>query len=368
MAWSRSSALRFSAGAVLAFAGAWALSEWADPVHPELRAKVALFRERAPVVEAVAVGNSHGAVIEFPELGMQGMYFTMAGQDAFEGAYLTRYAMKEAPRLRYVLFAASYGVQRKDHSVVARVDVRARRRGLYARTPLQRPLPGELDLWVGGMVAPIVRDDHWKGVLGRPIRRRRPVVLGPEGRPAGSRVRPPLGRDSLVRYGAAVAALHGRLGDETVAAAPETPARVAATLDALARDLRARGIALVLYTPPYHQSYLQAQDPAVNAETHAVMERIVADHPNAVWLDYSRDPRFTERDELFSNSDHLNRVGGRAFSLLLGECIRAAIAEAGAAETPRGCPAARGPVASARPRAPGAAAPTNSRNAAEEPK
>lgn len=346
MSWSTSAALRFAAGGVLAFAAAYVISEAADPVFPELRQKVAVFRERSPVVEAVAVGNSHGAVIEFSELGVPGMYFTMAGQDAFEGAYLTRYAMR-APRLKYVLFAASYGVQRKDHSVVTRADVRSRRRGLYARTPLQRPIPGDRSLWVGGMLAPIVREDHWKGVIGRPIRKRRPIILGKEGRPESSRVRPPLSRDSLMRYGASVAALHGRLGDETMAAAPDVPVRVAATLDTLARDLRARGIVLVLYTPPYHESYLRAQDPAVNEEMRIVMQQVVAGNPNAVWLDYSTDPRFRERDAIFSNSDHLNRAGGREFSRLLRECLRPVLAGSRPAPQNPGCP-----VAPAVPHAP----------------
>ncbi|HTE18909.1 MAG TPA: hypothetical protein VK689_11095, partial [Armatimonadota bacterium] len=303
------------------------------------------------VVEAVAVGNSHGAVIEFSELGVPGMYFTMAGQDAFEGAYLTRYAMR-APRLKYVLFAASYGVQRKDHAVVTRADVRSRRRGLYARTPLQRPIAGDWSLWIGGMLAPVVREDHWKCVIERPIRKREPIVLREDGGPTNSRVRPPLSRDSLLRYGTAVAAQHQRLGDETFALAPDVPVRVAATLDSLARDLRARGVVLVLYTPPYHESYLRAQDPAVNAEAHAVMGRIAADNSNVVWLDYSTDPRFRERDDLFSNSDHLNRTGGRAFSRLLGQCLRPSLA--GSRPTPQtpGCP-----VAPAQPQASATGAP-----------
>ena len=365
MAWSPWAALRFCAGGALVFAAAYAVSEAVDPVYPEMRARVALFRERAPAVEAVAVGNSHGAALDFAALGVQGMHFTMAGQDAFEGAYLARYAAAEAPRLRYVLFTASYGALRKDHALVGAGDVRSRRRQLYARTPLQRPIEGDGDLWLAGKLSPVVRDDHWKGVAGRPVRKRPPSRLDAYGRLIGPPYLP-VGRDSLVRYGVGVAAMHRQLGAETMELAPDTPARVAARLHALAGELRARGVALVVYTPPYHETYLRALDPAVDAEADAAMRRIAADNPNVLWLDYSADPRFAGRDDLFRNSDHLNPAGGRALSLLLRECLGSTLAgtRATAAGGP-GCPAAAGPGASARPLAAGGAAST--RNAAEEP-
>jgi hypothetical protein len=366
MAWSTSAALRFVAGGALVFGAAYLASEAVDPVSPTLGARVALLRERAPVVEAVNVGNSHGGAVEFAELGLQGMHFAAAGQDAFEAAYLTRYAAAKAPRLRYVLFAATYGVQRKDHAVLGGTDMRERRRNLYVRTPFQGPMPGDLDLWFTGMLAPVVRDDHWKGVVSRPFRPHARVRLTEDGRTVAP-ASPPLTPDSLLRHGASAGALHRALGDETMELAPGTPARVAGRLDDLAWELGARNVALVFYTPPYHEAYRRTHDPAVLAETRAILQRIAARHPNVVWLDYSADPRFAGRDALFSNSDHLNRAGGRAFSRLLHECLRAAPAGAGNAEGARGCPAAGGPVASARPHAPGGAAPTTFRTAAEDP-
>lgn len=297
---------------------------------------------------------------------MQGMHFSAAGQDAFEAAYLARYAAERAPRLRYVLFPAWYGVQWNDHAVPGGTDLRGRRRDLYVRTPLQGPIPGDLDLWFTGMLAPVVRDDHWRGVAKRLLRPDAAIRLTPDGRMIVPET-PPLTADSLLRHGAAVGAVHRKLGEETAARAPQTPARVAAALDDLARDLRAHDVALVLYTPPYHEGYRRTHDPVVLAETRAILERIVAEHPNAVWLDYYADPRFAGRDDLFSNSDHLNRTGGRAFSRLLGACIRSARPAAGAAAGTAGCPAAGAPVASARPHAPGGAARTPSWTAAEEP-
>lgn len=338
MSWSTSGALRFLAGGCLTFAALYALSEVVDPVAPVLRARVALFRTAAPHVEAVGVGNSHGAVIRFPELGMRGMHFAMAGEDGFEAAHLARFATR-APRLRYVFYAVSYGVPRKDHAVVTSSDLRARRREIYARIPFERPLPGDSKLWVGGVIAPVVRDDHWKRVVGRPFRAPPRVRLTADGAPAGLVDAPPLPAERLESYGADAAREQTRLGVEMMVADSTIPARMGATLDALARDLRARGVTLVLYTPPYHGSYLRALDRTVNAETDALMARLTAAHPNALRLDYSADPRFTGRRELFTNSDHLNQKGGAAFSRLLAECLSSARAGRGTGPGIAGCPA-----------------------------
>jgi hypothetical protein len=188
------------------------------------------------------------------------------------------------------------------------------------------------------MLAPVVRDDHWSGVAARLYRARRPVLLHDDGGPAGLVDRTPMPRDSLALHGAVVGGHHTRRGAEMIALAPATPTRVAGMLGDLARELRARGAALVLYTPPYHETYLRMHNPAVNAEKHAIMRRIAAENPNVVWLDYSTDPRFTHRDELFTNSDHLNQAGGRAFSRLLGECMRASLAGEKVEPGRRGCP------------------------------
>jgi hypothetical protein len=335
--------MRFSAGAVSAFAAAFLISEAVDPVYPVMRDRLALFERRKSEIEVITVGNSHGGTIEFPELGVQGFHFAMAGEDAFEAAYLVRNAASQAP-LRYVLFAASYGMQRSDHAVVGWSDLRARRKQLYARGPLQRPIPGDLSLWVGGRLAPIVRDDNWMGVFGQPIRPREAVRLAQDGR-AIVAADEPLGPDSMAAHGANTASVHNEFGKKTMAGAPDIPARVAATLDALAGELRARGVALVFFTPPYHESYLRGHDPVTVAETGAILRKIVAEHPNTLWLDYSTDPRFVSRIDLFRNSDHLNPAGGRVLSELLRECLSSAFSGARLTMETSGCPAREGRVA-----------------------
>jgi hypothetical protein len=327
-------AVRFGGVGALLAGGAWAVSETVDPVFPELRARIALFRDRAPALEAVTVGNSHSRAIDFSALGVEGVHLWMGGQDVFEAAYLARYAADAAPGLRYVLLPVSPGMQRVDHAVVRSVDERGRRRELYARTPPRRPIAGDLDLWVGGRLAPLVREDHWRGILARLRSPRPPVRLTPDG-DRMERPRAPLSPDSMARYGVARGTAHRNAAEETVAVSPSTPERVAAELDALAKELGARGVALVLYTPPYHPAYLAEKRPDVLAETRATVERLLRRHPGLVWLDFATHPEFAGSDELFINADHLNGEGARRFSALLRHCLEA-LPRGGAAECPDG--------------------------------
>jgi hypothetical protein len=310
---------RFCAGAVLTLALAYALSEAVDPVYPEMRARLALFRERSGEIQAVSVGNSHTRALDFAALGVEGMHLYEGGQDLFEAAYLADYAVARAPRVKYVLLAASYGLERLDHAAITSTDQLGLRRRIYARTATPRFIEGDGALWLASVFSPIARGDHWAGVALRVAGReppREPVRLTGDGRivepPPPPFVPDPLARNSPPRPSPQ---------DEVMVNDPTTPARAVARLERLADDLRARGILLVLYTPPYHETvprFVVQRAPGTREALAPLLE-----HPNVVWLDFGEDPEFARRDDLFRDSDHLNPAGARAFSALLRRCLAA---------------------------------------------
>jgi hypothetical protein len=336
----------FVAGALAALAAVYALSEATVPVYADTQARVAHFREHGPSLEAVSVGNSHSAALDFGALGMRGMHFWYAGADPFEAMFLARYAAGEAPRLRYVLLTASYGFERLDNAVMRSADYTAIRRAAYLRTGGLRFIPGDRNLWIGARLAPVARTDQWSGVAARLAGRRRPPVrLTPDGMVVEPEP-PPISPDSLRRYAPWQAGIHESRAAESLAHAPATPARMAADLDALARELGARGIVLVLYTPPYHHTYLREVPPEVVEGTRRALAPVLR-HPNVVRLDFSTHPAFTRSDALFEDSDHLNPRGARQFSALLRRCLEAAVQPgATGVRPPAGCPGAPQPVAS----------------------
>jgi hypothetical protein len=320
----------FCAGAVLVLAGAWALSEAVDPVYPEMRAKIALFRQRSGMIRAVSVGNSHTRALDFDALGQPGMHLYEGGQDVFEAAYLADYAARRAPRLKYVLLTASYGLERLDHAAVTSTDLTGIRRHTYARTAVPRFIRGDAELWLSSVFSPIARRDHWSGVslrlLGRHVPRE-PVRLTRDGRDAEPPPRPFV-PDTTLRN----APPRSGGDDESVVNDPTTPARAVAQLRRLADELQGRGVRLVLYTPPYHQTlprYVLQRAPGTRRALAPLLR-----HPNVVWMDFGDDPSFAHRDDLFRDSDHMNPAGARVFSTLLRRCLAAV---EGSAEAPVGC-------------------------------
>lgn len=317
----------FVTGAAVALGAAYALSEAVDPVYPGMKARVDLFHARAPALQSVSVGNSHTRALDFAALNMRGVHFWEGGQDVFESAYLARYAAERAPRLRYVLFTASYGMERLDHAGISSRDVTRLRREIYARTSPLRFIPGDAGLWVGARFAPIARPDHWHGVVTRLHRPRRTIRTGDDGS-LYQPPRPPLSRDSLVAHATRRAAHQARMAAESVESDPTTPTRAIRELESLARHLHARGVHLVLYTPPYHAAYLQRLEANAAAETRRALAPLLR-HANVVWMDFGMHPGFAARDDLFYDSDHMNADGARSFSALLRDCVAALSTAAG---------------------------------------
>ncbi|HEX8359579.1 MAG TPA: hypothetical protein VF613_05705 [Longimicrobium sp.] len=310
--------LRFLGGGVLAIAALWGASELLDPVYPATRASMAAFGERRAQVTVVTVGNSHSRAISFAALGMPGVHFWLDGQDAFESAFLARYAAERAPGLRYVLLTASYDFYRHDNRMPSQVDRSGPRREIYARTPTLGYLPGDFDLWAGAKLAPVVRPDHWRGVARRLLRPSVPVrdpVTGWDHRPS-----PVPSGEWLAGYGL-MRATQQHAGVKEALREPAIPGRVLASIESLARDLRGRGAYLVLYTPPYHETF-RRHFPDADHDLRRVLTPLLQRNPNAVWLDFSADTAITAHREFFHNSSHLSSRGAQLFSARLAASLR----------------------------------------------
>lgn len=328
-------ALAFAAGGAAVLAAAYAASEAVDPVFPTMQARVAHFRGRAAEVRGVTVGPSHSRAVDFGALGVPGAHLWRGNEDVFEAAYLGRYAAEHAPRLRYVLLPASYGLLRLDNTLRRDPHAAGARREMYTRAPGGPVLPGDRELWISARLAPVVRADHWSGVVLH-LRDPRPArPLAPNGGPPRDRDGGPLAPDSMERHGRGRIAVHRAQTEETLAADPATPARARAALRTLARDLHARGVVLVLYSPPYHRAYLRHLDGDAAARRRAALGPLL-DEPNVVWVEPGGGVASAGDDSLFLNSDHANAAGAREFSARLRPCL-AALEAGGAAALPASC-------------------------------
>jgi hypothetical protein len=88
---------------------------------------------------------------------------------------------------------------------------------------------------------------------------------------------------------------------------------------ALARtieQLQARGVRVVLYTPPYYDrysTYFTEQGSNILDRMKLEVERLQETY-GVEYYDFSRDPKLISQPEFFYNSDHLSDCGRRVFS------------------------------------------------------
>jgi hypothetical protein len=324
----RTAALVLLVALLLLRALAWTSAELAPEPKAvdfaDYRSQVRHLLAESDAITAVTLGNSHNEAIDFDALGMRGFHLWRPGGDLEEASYLASTLLPRLPKLRRVFLAVSYGMFRvengdsNDRAVV--------RREMYAAVPSSRMLSGDLKSWVVGKLHPylqldlVARSDHWEGVAGALLPGdRRPRLQHAPRDEYGQYVRP-----AYLRCVAPPTAALGALATERVrkvlgtngAADRHTGARAVAALRDVLRTMAARGVQVVLYTPPYTQAYTRAFPPAVRDETTATARRLARQF-GAQYLDLSMDPRFTTRTELFTNTDHLNRCGAEEFSVAL---------------------------------------------------
>ncbi len=85
-------------------------------------------------------------------------------------------------------------------------------------------------------------------------------------------------------------------------------------LEAFLAELRSKGIATVIVTPPVCSTYSKHVDPAAIALSQRLIDSLCA-RVGCTYFDYSTDKRFVFSD--FQDNDHLNMAGAEKFSRIL---------------------------------------------------
>lgn len=77
----------------------------------------------------------------------------------------------------------------------------------------------------------------------------------------------------------------------------------------------------ILVTTPYHEIYNKHFDGTWVLNKYYAMMNEISEEFNVPYLDYSHDSRFTSDRSLFSDADHLNKEGKRAFNTVFFQDI-----------------------------------------------
>jgi hypothetical protein len=319
--------------AALFLFGFWALSyslgSWVETEAPmnvysrSEAAKIAALMEIKDEVRAVSLGNSHSGAIDFATLGAPGMVLARAGTDLFE---VNRYAESIAPllpRLETVFISVSYFSFTNNNTLME--DKRNLRIELYAMLPAWKPLPGDLEPFILGKlhryfrIMSIVRPDSWQNVFeqaldGRPFVEEGPAYSVTTATAWGECAHfTPAQLDAIgYEIGYKAANTHNRFLHSDARIPEQSYRALAQTIEML----QARGVRVVLFTPPYHQSYNRrfAETAPEMVEAMRASVAQLVDEYGVEYYDASSLEQFSTRHELFYNSDHLNECGSRAFT------------------------------------------------------
>lgn len=315
----------------IAFIGVWGVilagltfaSERMAPVHELMKIRRASLEQRANEVRALSLGNSHAAGLDFSQLGLPGFHFWRTGGDMHEAAFLAEELLPALPNVQCIFVSLSPYSLHGDNGAPTRRSHAARRREVYARTASARHIEGDRTSFVLGKLSPLVRDDHWRQVLIAIKGQKRPARILDDGAPIGSTSTGTMSVDSLTAHGVRTAARHEVWIADVLSARPAAAFGGMRALDKLIHAATGSGLHVVLYTPPYHHSYLNAIPRQRLEETRTAGNALAARYDRVAYVDFSDSPHFAATPTLFRDSGHLNAPGAADFSRRLALALRA---------------------------------------------
>jgi hypothetical protein len=282
----------------------------------------------AKTPKVLIFGNSHALDIVPQEGGFKGTNFGRGGQDLFELDHTARYVVPRAPEVRTVLIGISYFSFSLDNGSYRRNGVQTRigrRLHTYAAFPRLGFIPGDAGPYLKGLLYPLVTVDHWARMF---TGRSKAEIEDEDDAEERARIkaklvkRTPQQLESIARR-----RVKGYLGlmNNMRKNNPDLTQESYETLLELVRDLKARGIAVVLFTAPYAKAY-NKQFPKVWQTRLGDNARRLARATGVSYYDFSKKPEYAEHAELFADADHLNIDGKRLFSRAVADLpeVRAA--------------------------------------------
>lgn len=294
------------------------LSETVAPVYPEVHAREAMRRAQADSISFVTLGHSHNRAVLFDSLrpdgsGLEGFHLWRSSRDPFETRWAFEQERPKLPYLRAVFVAVAPFAW--DNTQIA-ASARDRRRELYALHPGAGVWHQDVGLRVHARLAPLMRGDHWKGVVyamaGRPLDFQVESNGWIDDRPRDT-VRDAATLDSIAVL---TVEAHADVDARAQAADPALCGRAASALAAIP-EIAGAAVRVVFYTPPYWPSYGAGLPAASTCDLRGTARTLAATQDHVVYFDDSLHADFVQDAGLFLDADHLNVFGAAQYSALL---------------------------------------------------
>jgi hypothetical protein len=288
------------------------------------------------------LGASHGRGLVLKEAGLDGVDLVHDGQDLFEVAYIARSVKAKAPKLDTVLITLSYFSFVADNAAYVQNGVQTRiglRIGLYRGFGRLAFIPGDASHYAKAMLAPVVTPDHYRQVFQRLPAEVATVMRedeadevdeaeldGVDDELRAKQARRRVQRRAIPRFFARHARGRCRFYARLTRVMQENHPRLARNTKQLmlnlTRELEAKSIRVIFFTPPYLRPFNECFD-APQQQLMRETGRWLESSTRARYFDFSTEPSFVDHERYFRDSDHLNNSGKLAFSRLFGKKLAA---------------------------------------------
>lgn len=263
------------------------------------------YHEMPEVLDIAIFGASHGRedFKEAPE-GMVMFNFALSSQTPqYDAAMLRQYQDRLRPGALVVLTVSPmYPFYVQPESNFTQLQPR-----YYRLLSLENIVDADLSYWLRLRFSPLLTEDVSK--IAAAFLKPPELVLTTD-QLSGTRQLP------LEDIPAEKARIHrNHIAPEITSFPEENPVMANGYREMLAL-CREKGWQAVLVTPPYLKVYLDCfdeYDSAFFSDLGQFMDRLCREY-DVEWLDYSHDPAFAERYDLYRDIDHLNLVGAAEFN------------------------------------------------------
>ncbi len=321
-------ALLFSGGLLLVIAPLYCLGS--RYYHTFERTRIASLTHDPAYLQNAVWGSSHAECIDLKAMGRNGENLFSSAEDLFEVEYKVRSLLPYLTHLDTAFISMSFFSFVIDNAI-SRDPNRSRaglRVNLYAEYPATLPfIPGDGSYFVFGMLYPLVTTDHWHKVF---FEEPDPAFVAPEPFPQTMRpasieaVRRKIHamKESqqrvawLQKHATARVRRYKDMFGRMLHRHPGLQKDAFDTAVSIVRRLQERDIRVVLFTPPYYRSYNEAFNRKWKADMRRAMKDLEA-KTGVEYYNFSEDDEFVNSTKPFKDSDHLNHIGSKLFSLKL---------------------------------------------------
>lgn len=258
-------------------------------------------------------GRSHAYSMNYDFYDKPGLNFALGGRDLASIEYLLDRFLPVCDSLEEVILFISYTSLYFDNTAMSSGNLNDARKALYYSVPSMRPINiGDINNFIFGKFFTFIQADHgWQSIKDAMTGHMNSTTdYASAGKLLSEEEMEKSGekqstRDVLDRRNATLYNSNVRKDNEKI-------------LRSIVAKCQTNNIKVLMVQAPYYHTYVERVPKDMVEEVDSVVKKLAEDY-KIDYRDYSKDSLFTTNRALFSNADHLNKDGQKAFSNILKE-------------------------------------------------